>query len=332
MVHEEHLDKNRRIIMDNRSTFVLQVYEILRKYSNEEHYLTQAMILDYLYKDYGVKAERKAVGSAIENIDAVYPDLIERSTDSKNKGVAIIERTFSKEEVVMMMMAIYSFKGFSSNMTNQLTEKLKSDFSLKDKFPASHTVTNAQKIENQEVVYSFSLISEAIARNKKITFSYRNSSGKTRTHTVCPHYVFVSMEEFRLLATYSKGKSFIIFNLEFISDVKILEDKDGYHIQEIPKYKDFDIDKFTNEHVYWFEKDPITAKIKMLRPTNRTQIIKWFGKQATFYDDDTVEIRNDIDSLYFWLKDYSEYLEVLEPKELKVRLYEYGKSLIDKYK
>jgi predicted DNA-binding transcriptional regulator YafY len=318
--------------MDNRSVFTLQVLEILRRYSNEEHYLTQSMIMDYLDKDYGVCVDRKSVGNAIIALDSIYPDLIEKSRDRKKPGVAILERTFSREEVIMMMMAIYSFKGFSSKMTKQLTDKLISDFSLRDQFPSSHTVTNAQKIENPEVVYNFSIISEAIAKMKRITFDYTNGSGKTRKRNVCPHYVFVSKEEFKLLATFTKERAFTIFNLESMTNIQLLEDSNGYHIQDIERYKDFDIDRFTNEHMYWFEKDPITVRLKMRNPTNRTQIIKWFGKQATFLDGDIVEIKNDIDSIYFWLKDYGEYLDVLEPQELKDRLYEYGKKLVETYK
>lgn len=316
--------------MEDKSIFVLQVLEVLKRHSNENNYLTQNEVVDYLKKDFNVDSERKAVGRAYKTIDRIYPDLIERGDN--NKGVAIIERTFSKDEVIPMIMALYSFKGFSTNLTNQLVDKLKSGFSLKDKFPNSRAIANSMKIENAEVIYNFSILSEAIAKSKYVSFLYTNNSEKQKKRTVCPHYLFVCQEEFKLIGSFRKEGNFTVFNLDSISDIQILEDKDGFYLQDNPKYKDFNIDQFTNEHLYWFQKDAITAKIKMQSETNKKQIIKWFGKQATFYDGNIVEIKNDIDSLYFWLKDYSEYLEVIEPVELRERLYEYGKALVEKYK
>ncbi len=316
--------------MEDRSVFALQVLEVLKRHSNENNYLTQKDVIDYLKKDFNVDAKRRSIKGAYDAIDKVYPDLIEKA--SNNKGVAIIDRTFSKDEVIPMIMALYSFRGFSTKLTNQLVEKLKSGFSLRDKFPSASAITNNRKIENAEVIYNFSIISEAIAKRKYISFLYNNGSDKSRRRSVCPHYLFVSQEEFKLIASFRMAGNFTIFNLESISDIQILEDKDGFLLQDNPKYKDFNIDQFTNEHLYWFKENAITAKIKMQSDTNRKQIIKWFGKQATFLDDGIVEIKNDIDSLYFWLKDYSEYLEVLEPVELRQKLYEYGKKLADKYK
>lgn len=316
--------------MEDKSIFVLQVLEVLKRHSNENNYLTQSQIIDYLRNDFNVESERKAIGRACDTINRIYPNIIEKAPN--NKGVAIIERTFDKDEVIPMIMALYSFRGFSTKLTNQLVEKLKSGFSLKDKFPNSGAITNNRKIENAEVIFNFSIISEAIARNKYISFLYTNGSEKQKRRSVCPHYLFVSQEEFKLIASFRKTGNFTIFNLESISDIEIMEDRDGFLLQDNPKYKDFDIDKFTNEHLYWFKEDAITAKIKMQSPTNKKQIIKWFGKQATFLEEDIVEIKNDIDSLYFWLKDYSEYLEVIEPIELRQRLYEYGKALAEKYK
>lgn len=318
--------------MDGRREFVLQVYEVLRKHSNENNFLTQQDIIDYLDKDFNVHSERKSIAKAINAINSVYEDCVVKS-DSR-KGFAITERNFSKDEIIPIMMAIYSFKGFSSQLTNQITEKLKSDYALNEHFPASHTVTNSLKNENKEVIYNFSIISEAIANKKLISYSYTNEAGKKNNRTICPHYIFVSQEEFRLLATFNNSPKakFYVYSLDKMTDVKIVEDSIAYKLQDIEKYKDFDIDKYLNEHLYYFSKPAITAKIKMKSESNKSQIIKWFGKQAKFLANDIVEITNDVDSLYFWLKDYAEYLEILEPEELRNKLYEYGQKLIDTYK
>lgn len=314
--------------MENRSTFILMVLETLKRYSNESKYLTQAEIAEYIKKDYGVSCERKAIHSALMGIEEIYPDLVEKG----KKGVAIIERQFSKEEVIPLMMALKSFKGLSTSLTNTIIKKLKEEFSINEDFPISDTSLNRLKVENIEVYNNMAILFDAIKEKKYVSLKYNNGHQKSRNVTFCPHYIFVSQEEFKVLVTYSKDTDFKIYNLDSITELRIRDDKSGYRLQENPKYKYFDIDQFTNEHLYWYEKEAITAKIKMEKDTNKKQIIKWFGKQANFISDDIVEITNDIDSLYFWLKDYSEYLEVLEPIELREKLFDYGKHLTEKYK
>ena len=58
--------------MGTKSMAVLQILQILRKYSNKEHALTQKQIADYLESDYGIVIERKAVARHLANLTAVY--------------------------------------------------------------------------------------------------------------------------------------------------------------------------------------------------------------------------------------------------------------------
>ena len=60
--------------MGTKSMAVLQILQILRKYSNKEHALTQKQIADYLESDYGIVIERKAVARHSGKPDGGIPD------------------------------------------------------------------------------------------------------------------------------------------------------------------------------------------------------------------------------------------------------------------
>ena len=47
---------------ESKKLALLRILHILQKYSDDTHPLTQDDIVDYLYKDYGIEVERKAVG------------------------------------------------------------------------------------------------------------------------------------------------------------------------------------------------------------------------------------------------------------------------------
>ena len=50
--------------LEPKKLLILRIYRILEEYSDAEHPLTQARILDLLYRDYGVEAAlRKRVST-----------------------------------------------------------------------------------------------------------------------------------------------------------------------------------------------------------------------------------------------------------------------------
>lgn len=68
--------------LEPKKLLILRIYRILEEYSDAEHPLTQARILDILYRDYGVEAERKAVGRNISYLAEAGFDIV-----STRKGV-----------------------------------------------------------------------------------------------------------------------------------------------------------------------------------------------------------------------------------------------------
>ena len=67
-----------------KKTLILNILDILRRYTDADHTLSQKDILDILEKEYEMKAERKAVRRNIQNlIDMGYE--IEYSESIRSK-------------------------------------------------------------------------------------------------------------------------------------------------------------------------------------------------------------------------------------------------------
>ena len=105
--------------MGTKSMAVLQILQILRKYSNKEHALTQKQIADYLESDYGIVIERKAVARHLANLTAVYP--IEHTT----KGVYLEdEREFDDTELRFLIDSVLFSRNIPASYAKKLVEKL----------------------------------------------------------------------------------------------------------------------------------------------------------------------------------------------------------------
>ena len=48
--------------LEAKKALIVRLYQVLYEYSDAEHPLTQSEIIDLLDKNYGVEAERKAIG------------------------------------------------------------------------------------------------------------------------------------------------------------------------------------------------------------------------------------------------------------------------------
>ena len=48
--------------LEAKKTLIVRIYQVLYEYSDAAHPLTQSEIIDLLDKNYGVEAERKAIG------------------------------------------------------------------------------------------------------------------------------------------------------------------------------------------------------------------------------------------------------------------------------
>ena len=52
----------------DKSSASLYIYLVLKRYSNEKHYLTQGQIREYIWRDFEVSLERKCISRYIHNL------------------------------------------------------------------------------------------------------------------------------------------------------------------------------------------------------------------------------------------------------------------------
>ena len=98
-----------------------RIYNILEKYSDESHPMTQAAIADKLEEVYGIKMERKAIGKKLANLKEAGYDI-----RSCRKGCYLGERLFDDSELHFLIDSIYGNRIINQKHTEDLIEKLRS--------------------------------------------------------------------------------------------------------------------------------------------------------------------------------------------------------------
>lgn len=322
--------------MENSRIFILQVLDVLKECSDENHYLTQADIILKL-KGINVDCDRRAVSRAISELSDYGYDI----ASLPHKGYALFTRPFDKSEAEYMIHAVYSSKAISSKAAKGLVDKIEQGFSKYDRMDFSYLYKSGEisRTENPQVFLTTGLIEEAIQKNKKVSFEYisidsdlveKPKKGGQR-YVVSPYYLFVNNGSYFLIGNTFPHKGMTVYRISKIKEAMI-ENEALISLKEIDK--DFKIEEYLNDHVYPFFDKPIITKLSFAWPGLVNQIKGWFGENASFEKTENgyiASIRNGEDCLYYWLTHYADGVKVISPEGLRERIKDYGKKIEEMY-
>ena len=167
--------------LEAKKLLIVRIMQILERYSDVNHPLTQEDIIRKLYADYGIEAERKAIGRNI----ALLQDMFERDSMSKTataitiesdkrKGTFLDKRLFEDTELRLLIDGVLASKHISEKYSGDLIEKL---CALSNKYFRSnvkhvYSIKDWDKTENKALFYNIEIIDEAIEKERQITFDY----------------------------------------------------------------------------------------------------------------------------------------------------------------
>ena len=193
--------------LETKKTLIIRLYQVLYEYSDAEHPLTQSEIIDLLYKNYGVDAERKAIGRNMSCLMEMGADIV-----NTRKGSYLAERPFENSELRILIDSVLCSRHINAAHSKELIDKLIKLGGRNFKAHVKHvfSVGEWSKTQNPAFFYNVDLIDEAIEKNRQIAFDY-NKYGiekklrKINSHDVSPyqmiqrnqHYFLVAYEKYR---------------------------------------------------------------------------------------------------------------------------------------
>ena len=311
--------------MYDKKMAMFYILDILKEYSDKDHLLTQKDIINKLYDNYLIEIERKTISSTIELLIEYGYDIVK----IERKGYYLNEREFDENEIKYLIDAVYSSKSIPGSNAKNISKKLYSllsKYEQKD-FSYLYKSTEINRSSNNEIFLNIELINEAIKLNKKISFIYlsydENGNLSERRngyrYIVSPYFLVNNFNKYYLICNIPWFDNHANYRLEYMKDIKILD-------EDIKPYKDvetlgekFDITKHINDHIYMFGGNVINSKIEILNKEGITYVIDWFGNNAKIYKDDGklyANIKSNDNAFFFWALQYQEHIKILSPDSM----------------
>ena len=151
---------------------VLRILQILEKYSDRDHPLTQERILYYLERDYGIELERKAVGKNLDLLRDANYDIV-----SDRHGTYLAERAFDDSEVRFLIDSVLYAKNVGPVYAKHLVENLSKlgSRTFQEQLRTSYVIERLHDTKFSDFFYHIDLLQEAIERERKVSFWHRRS-------------------------------------------------------------------------------------------------------------------------------------------------------------
>ena len=323
-------------MLESKRLALLRILQILERYSDCDHPLTQDEIAHHLSHDYGIEIERKAIGRNVALLQGAGFEI----EFTNKKGSYLVCREFDDTELRLLIDGVLASTHVNAQHSKELIEKLCNLASVhfRSHVKNIHSVGQWSKTDNNTLFYSISIIDEAIEHGKQVIFYY-NKYGTDRKlhHTskphVSPYQLILHNQHYYLMAFNEKWKHLAYFRVDRITDIRISEEKatpmseiegleHGINYREIATGLPYMFnDKI--ERVEFFAAEEIVD-----------QLVDWFGENARF---ETVDGRLKTTvyaspmAMEYWAMQYLNYVEVVHPESLRTKIRENLRAAALKY-
>jgi hypothetical protein len=330
-----------------KKMLAINILNILQKYTDAEHVLSQKEIKELLETEFDMTVERKAVKrNLMELFDSGYNISCTEKVRKKSSGESEIIYTdwyyvhdFEESELRLLIDSVQFSKHISNKQSKELIEKLEKLSSKYFQNKIKHIKNlSLHTSGNQQLFYVIEILSEAMEKNRKVKCNFisydidkkkyaKADKGKIKEYILNPYQMVIASGQYYLMCSMDKYKNIINYRLDHIHNIELLDEKRLPLKQNKGTENGLDLPKYMAEHIYMFSGDNIRVKFRAKRYLV-DHLIDGFGIDITFGNatDDEVDVvvTANKEAMYKWCIQYMEHIEVLSPKsfrkEIKVAL------------
>ena len=244
---------------------ILYILDILKKYTDEEHRLSQKEIQDILKREYEMTVDRKTVkrnllnlieyGSNIEYREVSRKDIFRKKDSVSYKGTSdfadkeiseddllwtnfYLKQKFTNEELRLLIDSLLFSKHIPYSQAKELIKKLESLSNIYFKSCSQYIYPlPVERTDNKQVFYNIVILDDAIRKKKKVLFEYaeyhtdkkmhlkKREDGSVREYIITPYQMAVQEGKYYLICNYDKYDDISNYRVDRIRNIQILEEK-----------------------------------------------------------------------------------------------------------
>lgn len=334
-----------------KKLLIMNILEILRKYTDADHRLSQKEIAEILKTEYNMVADRKAIRRNILDLmdcgyNIEYSEKVRMVPNQKTGELEesyiwsdfYLEHPFSDGELRLLIDGLLFSKHVPYSQCGELVEKLAGLSNIYFHSRVKHIARMREdQTDNKQIFLNVELLDEAISRKRKVSFRYleygtdkmqhpRKRSDGSEEYVVSPYQMAAREGKYYLICNFDPYNDISNYRLDRICDLKILDEPvKPFETLMWSNGQPLDLAMYMKEHPYMYSSENVLAKFRVARPMI-SDVIDLFGKDVIFSDEDetgvTASVYTNEMALEQFAKNFAPDVVVLEPQRLRNQLKE----------
>ena len=295
--------------------------QMFYEYTDQEHPMTGAQILDYL-KEHDVPANEKTLRGDIRLLQDLGLDIVK--IVSRPNLFYWGERQFELPELKLLVDAVSSSRFITKKKSNALGKKLAGLASEHQRKELRRHIqaTNRVKSENESIYDYVNTVNEAISRRKKIRFQYTEYGpdlkevlrGDGEEYVLSPYALLWNEDYYYVVGWSDKHENVSVFRADRLYHPEILEEK------AVKRPDDFSLDDYSKPIFDMFEgPERVTVKLEVRNDLAKYIVDRFGTRQETKQISDdrfTVEVEVSLSpTFYAWVFQFEGGIRILSPKK-----------------
>ncbi len=305
----------------NQKLKMLYLSRIFTKYTDEEHSLTIAEIIEMLAEN-GISAERKTLYNDIQLLKDFGLDIV--MNNGKQYSYYLASRDFELPELKLLADAVASSRFLTDKKSRELLQKIEDLASVYEGKQINRQVYVANRVKsmNERIYLNVDIIHRAIKEKKQISFKYfdydlnKKKRYRDGPRVASPFALTWDDERYYLVAFYPKRPdNYTNFRIDRMEEIEILSDK----VAKVPL--NFSLSEYMNSTFSIFSGEIKDVKLRF-RNSLINAVLDRFGKNVIIIPDGdehftvNVQVRTGA-PFYGWLFQFGTNAEIVRPSAIK---------------
>ncbi len=328
-----------------KKIIILYILNILRKYTDINHTMTQQEIADRLLRDYGMTVNRATVRRNISDLidagyDIQYTEVVrthvDKRTGQQEENIIYtdlyFQHDFTESELRMLIDGLLFSRSVPYKQRKELIDKLGKLSSSYFNQRMNHVhCMSSDSPQNPELFHNIDILDEAIMEGKQVRLTYgsfgtdmklhkaRNEDGSEKRQTINPYQMVANEGRYYLICNNDHYDSAANYRIDRIMNMEKLNTPVKPRDQVEGLTEGLNLQKYVYQHLNMFSGK--AEEVEFLIPRSFVGVtIDFFGKHISFVprEDGFVSCRLLVsrEAMKRWAVQFGSTVRVVSPPEL----------------
>ena len=348
------------LIDGGKKISILYILNILKKYSDVNHPMTQQQIAEKLESEYGMTVDRGTIKSNVMDlIDAGYltgystitRSSVNRATGKKEENTIYTglyyEHEFTESELHMLIDGLLFSRSVPYKARKELIGKLGglSSSYFSQRIRQVHSMS-ADAPQNKDLFLNIEVLEEAIAEGKQVEIVYGrygtdlqlhaslNDDGTEKKQLLNPYQLAASDGRYYLICNKDNYANVANYRVDRIMKIDKLDTPAKPRNQVAGLENGLKLQDYVYQHVNMFSGEPEMVEF-IIRKNDAGLVVDFFGKHVSFFDrgDGTLSCHMKVsrEAMRKWAIQFAKDIRVVAPESLVEEIREDIRKINENY-